>query len=44
MMLYWIARRLAMGAAGYSAQCLREVKQGNEPFSRISGDAGPAAT
>ena len=26
MTLDWIAARLAMGAAGYAAQCLREVK------------------
>ena len=27
MTLAWIAQRLAMGTAGYAAQCLRETKQ-----------------
>ena len=28
MTLGWIAQRLAMGAAGYAAQCLRRAKMG----------------
>jgi len=31
MTLDWIAQRLAMGAAGYVTQCLREAKQGKQP-------------
>jgi hypothetical protein len=30
MTLSWIAQRLAMGAAGYAAQCLREASKGRK--------------